>query len=34
MEAVLEKWRIYTVAKPMEDDKEEPLDKEALNNMR
>jgi hypothetical protein len=34
MEAVLAKWRIYTAAKPMEDDAEEPLDKQALNNMK
>ncbi|MCW5899067.1 MAG: RluA family pseudouridine synthase [Flavobacteriales bacterium] len=34
MRAVLEKWRTYTGAKPLDDDDEEPLDKEALNNLR
>jgi len=35
MASVLEKWRNYTATKPMEnDDDEEPLDKEALNNMK
>jgi 23S rRNA pseudouridine1911/1915/1917 synthase len=35
MQSVLDKWRLYTAVKPMEnDDDEEPLDKEALNNMK
>jgi 23S rRNA pseudouridine1911/1915/1917 synthase len=36
MQAVLEKWRAYTHVKPMgnDDDDEEPLDKEAVNNMK
>lgn len=35
MQAVLEKWRTYTMSKPLENgDDEEPLDKEALNNMK
>jgi 23S rRNA pseudouridine1911/1915/1917 synthase len=34
MQAVLEKWRSYTNAKPLDDDDEEPLDKETINNMR
>lgn len=34
MQAVLEKWRTYTNAKPLDGDDDEPLDKEALNNLR
>lgn len=34
MQAVLERWRTYIAAKPFDDDDEEPLDKEAVNNMR
>ena len=34
MQAVLERWRTYIAAKPFGDDDEEPLDKEAVNNMR
>jgi 23S rRNA pseudouridine1911/1915/1917 synthase len=34
MQAVLEKWRAYSVTKPMDGDDEEPLDKEAVNNMK
>ncbi len=34
MQAALEKWRNYTNVKPLEDDSEEPLDKEAANNMK
>ncbi|MEX1131732.1 MAG: RluA family pseudouridine synthase [Flavobacteriales bacterium] len=34
MQAALEKWRNYTNVKPMEDESDEPLDKEAANNMR
>ncbi|MCC6542598.1 MAG: RluA family pseudouridine synthase [Flavobacteriales bacterium] len=33
MQAVLEKWRTYTVSKPLDDD-DEPLDAEAVNNMK
>ena len=34
MQAVLERWRTYTGAKPLDDEGEEPLDKEAVNNMK
>jgi hypothetical protein len=34
MASVLEKWRNYTHVKPLEDEEEEPLDKEAANNMK
>lgn len=34
MQAVLAKWRSYTSVKPMDDDDEEPLDKEAVNNLK
>jgi 23S rRNA pseudouridine1911/1915/1917 synthase len=35
MEGVLAKWRHYTSVKPMEDEEgEEPLDKQAVNNMK
>ena len=36
MQEVLEKWRHYTTFKPLnnDDDDEEPLDKEAVNNMK
>lgn len=34
MEAVLAKWRVYTGARPMEDDEGEDLDKERANNLR
>jgi 23S rRNA pseudouridine1911/1915/1917 synthase len=34
LQAVVEKWRNYTAVKPLEDDHEEPLDKEAANNMK
>jgi 23S rRNA pseudouridine1911/1915/1917 synthase len=35
MQTVLEKWRHYTAYKPLgNDDDEEPLDKEAVNNMK
>jgi len=34
MQAALEKWRHYTHVKPLSDDEEEPLDKEAINNMK
>ena len=34
MQSVLEKWRHYTAFKPIDDDDEEPLDKEAVNNMK
>lgn len=34
MEAVLAKWRTYTGVRPLDDDDEKPLDKEAVNNMR
>jgi len=33
-QAVLEKWRHYSTTKPMEDEQEEPLDKEKVNNMK
>jgi 23S rRNA pseudouridine1911/1915/1917 synthase len=34
MQSVLERWRTYIASKPLDDDDEEPLDKEAVNNMR
>ena len=34
MESVLARWRIYTGAKPLDTDEEDPLDKEAANNMQ
>ncbi len=34
MQAVLDKWRHYTTVKPLDSDEEEPLDKEAVNNMK
>ena len=35
MRTVLEKWRHYTAYKPLgNDDDEEPMDKEAVNNMK
>jgi 23S rRNA pseudouridine1911/1915/1917 synthase len=35
MRSVLDKWRLYTNVKPLnDDDDEEPLDKEAVNNMK
>jgi 23S rRNA pseudouridine1911/1915/1917 synthase len=34
MASVLEKWRNYTHVKPLENEEEEPLDKEAANNMK
>jgi 23S rRNA pseudouridine1911/1915/1917 synthase len=34
MKNVLEKWRNYSATKPMENDDDEPLDKEAVNNMK
>ncbi|MBK9175546.1 MAG: RluA family pseudouridine synthase [Flavobacteriales bacterium] len=34
MQAVLAKWRGYTTVKPLDDDDEEPLDKEAVNNLK
>ncbi len=34
MQGVLDKWRHYTAFKPIDDDDDEPLDKEAANNMR
>jgi hypothetical protein len=34
MQAALDKWRHYTHVKPLADDEEEPLDKEAINNMK
>ena len=33
MQSVLEKWRTYTNARPLEDD-EEPFDKEAANKLK
>lgn len=34
MQTAVERWRAYTTTKPMDNDDEEPLDKEALNNMK
>lgn len=34
MQAVLERWRTYMQARPLGEEGEEPLDKEAANNMR
>jgi hypothetical protein len=34
MQAVLDRWRTYVVAKPFDDGDEDPLDKEAANNMK